>query len=223
MCNRYSLNVKAEQLRLAFAIDQDRRADAQGAGEVIRGEYFPSSAVPIIRHTDAGRELTTATWGITLGKHRVTNSRDDKAATTWKRFLVGTSGGTSGGRVVFPVGRAVEWRYPLDLLGQPHGKPTPWELFPADESIAAVAAIAAGGGDDETIGGVSMMTCRAEGITAEVHNKKPDDPRMVVFLPDASAVSAWLDPAATLDDVRDLLKPAPAGWLAGQALGQTDR
>lgn len=68
-----------------------------------------------------------------------------------------------------------------------------------------------------------MMTCRAEGVAAEVHNNKPDDPRMVVFLPDAEAVSAWLNPEAKFDDVRNLLNHPPAGWLTGRVLGESNR
>ena len=198
MCNRYQVRVSARQIRGAFGVTREPFQPEPG-------EYFPGSTVPIIRAVDGGRELAGVEWGIPLGKHRVTNSRDDKLDRTWGRFL--------SRRVVFPLSRAVEWRYPLDLFGRAGGKPRPWVLYPADESIAAVAGIAAA--DDA---GVSMMTCRAEGIAAEVHNKKPDDPRMVVFLTDPADVSRWLDPDAGGDDVMDLFKPPPAGWLAGEPL-----
>ncbi len=198
MCNRYQLTATPAAVRDAFSANPTQPRLDFGR------EFYPGSAVPIIRTADAGRELAGAEWGISLGKHRVTNSRDDKL-NIWGRFM-------GSGRVVMPLSRAVEWRYPIDLLGQSHGKPAPWLLFPADESIAAIAAI------QDRDGGVSMMTTRATGIAAEVHNKKPDDPRMVVFLTEPQDVQRWLDPAAGRDDVVDLLRPPPAGWLAGEPL-----
>lgn len=199
MCNRYQVRASAKQIRQAFGVTSELFEPANPA------EYFPGSTVPIIRAADGGRELAGVEWGIPLGKHRVTNSRDDKIDRTWGRFM--------SRRVVFPLSRAVEWRYPLDMFGQPTGKPKPWVLYPADESIAAIAGIAAA--DDA---GVSMMTCRATGIAAEVHNKKPDDPRMVVFLTEPNDIERWLDPDADADNVADLLKPPPDGWLAGEPL-----
>lgn len=76
-------------------------------------------------------ELAAADWGISLGKFEVSNSRAEKTEGTWKKFMPN--------RVVFPLSRAVEWKYPLDEKKKPHGKPTPWVLFSADESIAAIA------------------------------------------------------------------------------------
>jgi putative SOS response-associated peptidase YedK len=199
MCNRYQLRASAQQIRTTFGLTSERFEIATPA------EYFPGSIVPVIRAANGGRELAGVEWGIPLGKHRVTNSRDDKVDRTWGRFM--------SRRVVFPLSRAVEWRYPLDMFGQPTGKPKPWVLFPADESVAAIAGIAAA--DDA---GVSMMTCTAAGIAADVHNKKPDDPRMVVFLTEPDEVARWLDPDLGAGDVVDLLKPPPDGWLAGEAL-----
>lgn len=199
MCNRYAIQHDPEAVQAAFGLAKPP------ALPTLRGEYFPGSAVPVVKPEDAGRAAAMATWGIELGRHRVTNSRSEKRG-TWTRFM--------GRRVVFPMTWAVEWKYPLDLLGQPHGKPAPWKLFPADGSVAAVAGIADAGG------AVSMMTCRAEGIAAEVHNKKPDDPRTVVFLTERADLDRWLDDGMGPEDVRDLLKPPPAGWLDASPLAR---
>jgi len=197
MCNRYQLQATSDGISRAFSL-KDLAPDAP-----LRGEFFPGKTVPVARQGGDGRELAGAEWGIRLGKHQVTNSRDDKIESTWGRFL--------DRRVVFPLSRAVEWHYDLDMYGEPTGKPKPWVLYPADESIAAIAGIAGGGG-------VSMMTCRATGIAAEVHNKHPADPRMIVFLTEPEEVERWLDPDAGEDDVVDLLKSPQDGWLAAEAL-----
>lgn len=63
-----------------------------------------------------------------------------------------------------------------------------------------------------------MMTTRATGIAADVHKKNPDDPRMIVFLTEAADVEWWLAPDAGQDDVADLMKLPPDGWLAGRAM-----
>ncbi|MEM8783794.1 MAG: hypothetical protein AAGE65_13195 [Planctomycetota bacterium] len=55
------------------------------------------------------------------------------------------------------------------------------------------------------------MTSRAEGNAAEVHNKKPDDPRMVAFLTEPKDADRCLSRDAGPDDVLDLLKPPPEG------------
>ncbi len=199
MCNRYQLRASIKSIRQAFGVTQELFEPSLPA------EYFPGSTVPVVRPADGGRELAGVEWGISLGKHRVTNSRDDRIDRTWGRYM--------SRRVVLPLGRAVEWKYPLDLFGQPRGKPQSWVLYPADESIAAIAGIA-----DPDRSGVSMMTCRATGLAAEVHNKKPDDPRMIVFLTEPHDVARWLDPDAGPDDVVALLKPPPDGWLAGEPL-----
>jgi putative SOS response-associated peptidase YedK len=205
MCSRYHLRARPGDLKQAF--DVHRFAFEQFKDI----EYFPGSTVPILRAAaDGQREIIGLDWGIRLGRHRVTNSRDDKIERTWKRFM--------HRRVVFPLSRAVEWRYPLDMFGQPTGKPRPWVLYPADESVAAVAGIAAP--DDQ---GVSMMTCQATGLAAEVHNKNPDDPRMVVFLTEQADITRWLDHDVTPADAATLLKPPPEGWLAAEALTSNRR
>ena len=202
MCNRYQVRASAADIRHAFGTTRESFQPPNPA------EFFPGSTVPTIKATDDGRELVGATWGIQLGKHRVTNSRDDKPR-MWGRFL-------KRDRCILPLSRAVEWRYPLDMFGQPGGKPAPWVLYPADDSVAAVAAIRDGSG------AVSMMTTRATGIAAEVHNKTPDDPRMVVFLTEPAGVERWLDPEADPDEVAELLKPPPDGWLAAEPLLQSN-
>ena len=199
MCNRYHLRVSPQKISHDFGVTHTLFEPANPAG------YFPGSTVPIIRRAEGGRELAETTWGIQLGRHRVTNSRDDKPR-IWSRYL-------ERGRVIMPLSRAVEWKYPLDMFGQPHGKPTPWVLYPADEGVAAVAAIA------DPSGNVSMMTTRATGIAAEVHNKSPDDPRMIVFLTEPQEVERWLDRDAGPDDVHDLLLLPSDGWLAGEPMG----
>jgi putative SOS response-associated peptidase YedK len=197
MCNRYQLRASIDDIRHSFGVTRETYQPT------LPGEFFPGSTIPIIKAAGDGRELAEADWGIQLGKYRVTNSRDDKLQ-TWGRFM--------SRRVIIPLNRAVEYRYPIDLLGQPNGKPTPWVLYPADESIAAIAGIS------DQDGAVSMMTTKATGLAAEVHNKKPADPRIVVFLTEPKDVKRWLDPEAGRDDVVDLLRPPPDGRLAGEPL-----
>ncbi|MEM8875644.1 MAG: SOS response-associated peptidase family protein [Planctomycetota bacterium] len=190
MCNHFALKHRSDAVVASLRIKVIENPPP-------RGEFFPKSPVAIARDTDAGRELTGATWGIPLGNHQVVNFRDDKLH-VWKRFM--------RRRVVLPLSYAVEWKYPIDMFGQPNGMPSRWKLFPADEGVGLVAGIS------DPAGHVSMMTCRAEGVAAEVHNKKPEDPRMVVFLTEPEDVDRWLDRDAGADDVLDLLKPPPEGW-----------
>ncbi len=199
VCNRFRI-LKTNQLLVeAFDIARDL------LNVPLPGEFFPGSRVPIVRQGQDGRELIDATWGIQLGKHRVTNSRDDKIDTVWRRFM--------GNRVVFPIDQAVEWHYDLDLLGQPVGKPRPWVIERVDGGIAAVAGIADGDC-------VSMMTCPADGVYAQVHNKSPDDPRMLVYLPAAQDISDWLDDNLPPRQLKQMLHPAPDPALVARPLNQ---
>ncbi len=199
MCNQYRILKTSELLAEAFQIARNLLHIP------VPGEFFPASRVPVIRQSPHGRELTDATWGMQLGNRRVTNSRDDKIDGVWRRVMKN--------RVVFPVDQAVEWHYELDLLGQPAGKPRPWLIQRADDQIAAVAGIADG---DR----VSMMTCPADGLYAQVHNKHPDDPRMLVYLTTPEHVADWLDQSLPIQRLRQLLRPAADPWLSAQPLSR---
>lgn len=207
MCHHYTLKTKTQLMREAFSIG---RVLFTPHGDVIDAEYRPSATVPVIRQgSDPGsRELVPATWGIEMSVGRVMNSRDDRAHTTWRRFVER--------RVVFPVSRAVEPKYKVTrgLFGAPvvdGSASEPWALFPKDGSVAAVAGIAGPG-----MATVSMFTTAANKEYAEVHNKNPDDPRMVAFLMGPDEVDAWLDVDRSFGDVRGLLRPAPEGYLRSE-------
>ncbi len=197
MCIRYQLRGSVRRVREVFGV-------SRGLFEpTLPAEYFPTQKVPVVRAGERGRELVGMTWGIELGRRRVTNSREDKLSSTWRRFV--------GRRVVFPVSRAVEWHYELDLLGEATGKPRPWAIERADGELSAVAGIA-------SVEAVSMVTCPGAGLYRDVHNKDPQDPRMVSYLVEPDDVARWLDPTLPFEAVRSLIKPPPAGWLDAAAL-----
>ncbi len=198
MCNRFRILSTRERLTDALEVVLDR------LDVPLPGEFFPGSRVPIVRHGESGRELISATWGIHLGRHRVTNSRDDKIASVWGRYM--------RHRVIFPVDQAVEWHYDLDLLGQPTGKPRPWVIGRSDHAVAAVAGIADGDC-------VSMMTCPANAVYGQVHNKDPDDPRMLAYLTTPQEIAAWLNNTLAPPQYLPLLRPAPDTWLTTAPLG----
>lgn len=207
MCAHYQLKTDRQKLLEAFGIHRDLFLPS---GDVINSEYFPGRQVPMIRQgpDQFSRDLVPAVWGIDIGKPRLTfNSRDDRANTVWQRFLER--------RVVIPLSMAIEphYRSTPSLFGPPvaaDAPPEEWALFPIDGSLAAVAGIA---GPDMAC--VSMFTTLGTGKYAEVHNKNPNDPRMLAFLAEPEDVDAWLDVDRTFKDVRQLLRPAPDGWLAG--------
>ena len=211
MCNRYQLRSSSQQVRQTFGVTVELFEPEYPS------EYYPGRTVPVISPgDDGGRTLAPAAWGIPLGKHRVTNARDDKLGSTWKRFTTR--------RVVFPLDAAIEYHYRLDLLGQPTGKPTPYAITRADGELSAIAGFASqplGEGPvdaDDPAAAVTMLTCPGNDLYADVHNKNPDDPRMLVYLVEPEDVSAWLDPDRPFDELRDLVRPAPAGWLTAAPL-----
>jgi hypothetical protein len=54
-----------------------------------------------------------------------------------------------------------------------------------------------------------MMTCRANQFWSQIHNAKPDDPRMVCFLLDSQSIADWLDADQSYEAVNRLLRPLP--------------
>lgn len=192
MCNRYSILSKPEALRQAF--NADRVIYTRG-GYILPAPFFPSSTVPVIRQSPDIRELVDVPWGIPKGPHLATNARDDKVATTWRWYM--------HRRVVFPISQAIEPHYPQrSLYGEAIGKCQWWALSSATTPLLAVAGIA-----EFNFTGVAMFTTKGIGRYAEIHNKKPDDPRMPVFLTSQGEIDAWLDPDVGYEDARLLLKP----------------
>lgn len=192
MCNRYRLKAKPDELIELF----DRLYDQPS--QAIDAEYFPGKRVPVVHHDRDGVRLAEMTWGFPpfKGKRVINNTRSENAGSPfWKRHL--------GRRCVFPLSAAIEWQYRVnretgELRKVPHA------IRFRDDRIGLVAGIYRPA--DECC---SMMTCRANQTWAAIHNADPDDPRMVCFLLDAEAVTAWLAPDRPYESVAHLLRPIP--------------
>ena len=59
MCGRFTLHTPESRIRVAFNLEQ-----AEPLGLEPRFNIAPSQPVPIIRDTDAGREMVLAKWGL---------------------------------------------------------------------------------------------------------------------------------------------------------------
>jgi len=106
-----------------------------------------------------------------------------------------------------PLTAAVEWQHRSEpaLFGQPGPvQHVPYRIHYADHRLCAIAGIWSDRqGDARPC--CSMLTCRANKPWAQIHNAKPDDPRMICFLTTPQAIRDWLDPANTFDRLRQLL------------------
>ena len=70
MCGRFTLHTPESRLREVFKLDQ-----SESLGLVPRYNIAPSQLVPMIRDTDAGREMVMTTWGLVPHWSKESNTR----------------------------------------------------------------------------------------------------------------------------------------------------
>jgi len=195
MCNRYHLDATADELIEMFELVRD-----VGISTFV-GAFYPGKRVPVVRQHKGVRRIEQMTWGFPpfKGKRPINNTRSEQASGSpfWRPHL--------GQRCVFPISQAIEWQHQVDtrtgeLLKVPHS------IRFRDGRLAAVAGIYGADGQDSYC---SMMTCRANRFWSQIHNAKPDDPRMVCFLLDSQAIADWLDVDQSYEAVKCLLRPLP--------------
>lgn len=178
----------------------------EGLGE----RFHPGDPVALFYFGNGIIDLAVEPWGFPgFGRQkRVANTRSETAAEKllWRDHLEN--------RCVMPVGEAIEWQWRVDertgeVIKVPHA------ISLVSGEVGLIAAIR-----HEPTGYPSMMTCRANDWWGRIHNKDPDDPRMICYLQDDAEVAAWLDPERSFEDVKGLLRPAPEGAFTAKEMGK---
>lgn len=187
-----------------------RVGDNRAAPFETKDAIFPGHVAPVVRLAgDGERELVPMTWGFVLLRQgyapkRVTNTRDDKAATRfWKASLAQR-------RCLVPATSFCE----------PHDgrKPASWHWFAltGDEprSLFAFAGLwmrwrgpVKKDGPNVEQDVFSFMTTRPNELTAGINHE-----RSPVILADEAARQRWLSGSA--DEALSLLHPFPAERMA---------
>jgi putative SOS response-associated peptidase YedK len=114
-------------------------------------------------------------------------------------------------RCLIPVKGFFEWQHA--------GKDKiPWYICRADNDVLSMAGLFNDWMDSSTgevINTFSIITTEANELMAKIHNSGK---RMPVVL-DRDAESCWMDTAASLSTVFDLLKPLPSETLSAHTIG----
>ena len=206
MCGRFTLtDPNPRKLASRFDLDGSFEID-----ERPRFNIAPTDPVIAVRRNEsASNEAGRLRWGLLPGQW---------ATKTGQRPLINARVETVADQPAFresfrerrcliPADGFYEWRR------DPEGKRPIW-FSPPEHDHFAFAGIWASlrRGDDDVVASCALITCPPNETVRPVHDRMP-----VVL--DPAAEGAWLDPAASVDDLLDLLRPAPEDRLEPREVG----
>ena len=207
MCGRYTLtNPDPTGLRARFDILESVELDDQP-----RYNIAPTDPVLAVRgREDGARDLGRLRWGLVPGRwaerkgeRPLINARVEGLA---KQPAFAES--FRERRCLLPADGFYEW------LRDERGKRPLWFSRP-DGDLFAFAGIWAAlkrRGSDELLHSCALVTCPPNELMRPIHNRMP-----VVLEPGAEG--AWLDPERSLEELLELLVPAPEGAIVAREVG----
>jgi putative SOS response-associated peptidase YedK len=201
MCGRYNLRATPAEIAQAFSLFREEQFTP-------RYNIAPTQAVPVIRQTDNGRELSMMTWGLipswskdAKGAARLINARADTVATK-PSFRTAFK----KRRCLIPATAFYEWKgakppkqpYAIGLkTGEPFAFAGLWEFWKSP--------------DGEPVESCTIITTEANELVADLHDRMP------VFLgPDE--YDPWLDPECDPAALQELLDPFPDDLMSYEAV-----
>lgn len=200
MCGRYNIISDSQALIDGFSImilslDANRLEPQQ--------ECFPGEMLPVIRHTDAGRELTLMRWGLIPSWSKTEKPKfstiNAKAETLQEKPTYRLP--FQRRRCVIPATGFYEWQ-------GPKGAKTKYLVQKPQAELFAFAGLwDRWQGEHETIESFTIITTSPNREMSEIHERMP-----VIFDPDQ--VTQWLDPQAdNLQQLQVMLAPYQDGAL----------
>lgn len=206
MCGRFTLtDPNPRRLTQRFDLDGTFEID-----ERPRFNIAPTDPVIAIRRTEeakmqAGRlrwGLLPGAWATKKGQRPLINARSESIATqaAFKESF-------EQRRCLIPADGFYEWRR------DENGKRPIW-FSPPDGELFAFAGIWARlePKEGEAVTSCALLTCSPNETVSPVHDRMP-----VVLSRDAERT--WVDPDAGVDDLMELLVPAPADRLSPREVG----
>lgn len=203
MCGRYTLtNPDPARLRARFDILESIEVEDEP-----RFNIAPTDPVAAVRRFGDGRDLGRLRWGLVpglwaeqKGQRPLINARAESVA---EQSAFAESFRLR--RCLMPADGFYEW------LSDERGKRPVWFSRP-DGDLFAFAGIWAElkrRESDEVLHSCALITCAPNELMRPIHDRMP-----VVLDPDAE--SAWLDPERPVDELLDLLVPAPEEALVAR-------
>ncbi|CAN5557563.1 SOS response-associated peptidase [soil metagenome] len=216
MCGRYVATTGADGLVQMLVVDErDPRADPSQVRWNGEPNYnvAPTDHVPAVVLHDGKRVLTSFRWGLVpfwakdpkIGA-RMINARSETVPTK-SAFAESFE----QRRCLLPADGFYEWH----TRG---GHKFPWLAVRTDGDPMVFAGIWASWRDKSDPDADRLLTCSilttaANDAVAPIHDRMP------VIL-DRSDWDTWLDPQTTLEDLQDLLRPAPATAIKQHRVSQ---
>jgi putative SOS response-associated peptidase YedK len=207
VCNLYSSFTNQDTLRRAFQAERDSAGNVPPLPAI-----FPDQMAPVVRNTDAGRELIQMRWGFppppNVGNHPVTNVRN-VASPFWRAWLKPQY------RALVPVTSFSEY---ADT--KPRKTPI-WFAQSEDRPLMAFAGIwrpwtGVRGTKADPVEGehllYSFLTCQPNSIVEPIHPKA-----MPVLLTTPEEYDVWLN--APAEEALKLQRPLPEDMLEIVAQG----
>ena len=210
MCGRFTLtNPNPRRLASRFDLDGSFEIDDRP-----RFNIAPTDPVIAIRRSEsvAANEAGVLRWGLVpgvwaerKGQRPLINARAETVATqpAFRESF-------EQRRCLIPADGFYEWRQ------DPEGKRPVWFSPPGEPGSAlfAFAGIWARleRGDAEPLTSCALITCVPNDLVRPVHDRMP-----VVL--DPAVEAAWIDPDAAVDDLLELLRPAPEDALQARDVG----
>jgi putative SOS response-associated peptidase YedK len=210
MCGRFTLtNPNPRRLASRFDLDGSFEIDDRP-----RFNIAPTDPVIAIRRSEsvAGNEAGVLRWGLVpgawaegKGQRPLINARAETVATqpAFRESF-------EQRRCLIPADGFYEWRQ------DPEGKRPVWFSRPGEPGSAlfAFAGIWARleRDDAEPLTSCALITCEPNDLVRPVHDRMP-----VVL--DPAVEATWIDPDAAVDDLLELLRPAPDDALQSRDVG----
>jgi putative SOS response-associated peptidase YedK len=198
MCGRFTLHTPAAQI-----IDTFKLTDISAQELTPRYNIAPSQNIPIIRDTEARREMVMARWGLIPGwskesrtKYSTINARIESAAekpayrTPFKRQ-----------RCLIPADGFYEWK-------QVNGNKIPYHIRMRDGKVFAFAGLwDHWGGKDDSIESCTIIVMPSNDVMKPIHERMP------AIIAHAH-YDSWLNSSVTdKQEIMQYLTSAPSSQL----------
>jgi putative SOS response-associated peptidase YedK len=207
MCGRFTLtNPSPRRLTSRFDLDGTFEID-----ERPRFNIAPTDPVIAVRRNESARNqagrlrwgLAPGHWALESGQRPLINARAETVATQ-----AAFRESFKERRCLIPADGFYEWR------NDPEGKRPIWFSPPERELFAFAGIWSELDRKEGTLTSCALITCAPNELVRPVHDRMP-------VLLDRAVESTWLDPEAEVDDLLELLRPAPDDALEMREVGDS--
>ncbi len=195
MCGRFTQRLSTSEFARIF--DAEDRYDAEGGAFNVA----PTDPVAAVVERDSARAIVAMRWGLVpqWAKSAAVGSRMINARAETLERSAAFVDAFRRRRCLIPADGFYEWRRDTG------GPPQPFYISRADGTPLVFAGLRAAWrapGSELVVRSCTIVTTVPNAIVEQLHNRMP-----VVLAPEDWRV--WLDEAASPDDLRPMLRPAP--------------